>query len=118
MGEAKEIVGSEKRKAPITDIGSKRKTGGMAAGSVIERCSGMIDDLDRAIEIKQHDLDVEGTSMAPENHFKLGVLKAADSLLRRARAILEDYGTDLANDIDPTEDEEAAGGDEFEKEDK
>jgi hypothetical protein len=78
----------------------------------------MIDDLDRAIEIKQHDLGVEGPSMAPENHFKLGVLKAADSLLRRARAILEDYGTDLANDIDPTEDEKAAGGDDFEKEDE
>lgn len=118
MGEAKEIVGTKKKKdQKVVSISSKRKTGGMAAGSVIERLSGMIDDLDRAIEIKQHDLDVEGPSMAPENHYKLGVLRAADSMIRRARALLEDYGTDLSNDVDPTEDNEAAGGDEFEADD-
>lgn len=111
MGEAKEIVGEKKGK--VFDF-SKPKQGDKSPLGVIERLAGMIEDLDRAIEVKQHDLEVEGTSQAPENHFKLGILRAADSLLRRAQAALEDYGSDLSQDLDPTEDEDAASGDDFE----
>jgi hypothetical protein len=115
MGEAKEIVGSKKDK--IIDLSKRRKAESFEDGTVLDRITSMIEDLDRAIEVKQHDLDVEGTAQAPENHFKLGILRASDSLLRRARAMLEDYGSDLVNDLDPTEDIEAAGGEEFETND-
>ncbi len=108
MGEAKEIVGKpydDHFPAPM----------GVATGSVIQRTTLMIDDIDRALQVKEHDLSVEGTSHYAENHYKLGILKAVDSLFRRARAMLQDYGTDLDQDFDPTEDIEAASGEELEK---
>lgn len=102
MGEAKQIV-----EGPANMI-----TDGIP---VIDKVDSAIDDIDRAIEIKLHDLDVEGTDSKAENHFKLGILRAADSLLRRAAALLKDYGSDLDNDVDPSEDMEAACGEEFER---
>jgi hypothetical protein len=115
VGEAKEIVG---KKDKIINLSKRRKTKShFGDRTVIERLSKMIEDLDRAIEAKQHDLDVEGTAQAPENHFKLGVLRASDSLIRRAKALLEDYGSDLVNDLDPTEDIKAAGGKDLETRD-
>ena len=113
MGEAKDIVGQKRDK--VVDMSSKRRrSGSFEDGTVVARLTGMVEDLDRAIEVKQHDLDVEGTAQAPENHFKLGILRASDSLIRRARALLEDYGSDLVHDLDSTVDEKAAGGDDFE----
>lgn len=104
MGEAKDIVGKHDHFPEPSEVG----------GSVIARLGGMIEDLDRAMQVKEHDLSVEGDALRAENHYKLGILKGADSLLRRARAMLQDYGSDLEQDFDPTEDEEAAAGDELE----
>jgi hypothetical protein len=58
-----------------------------------------MDRIDRAKEVKQDDLDAEGRSALAENHAKLGLLQAAGALVRRARALLEDYGKDLDEDI-------------------
>jgi len=107
MGEAKEIVGKpydDHFPAPV----------GVAAGSVIQRMSLMVDDIDRAIQVKEHDLSVEGKNNFAENHYKIGILKGADSLIRRARAMLQDYGTDLDQDFDPSEDIKAASGEDLE----
>jgi hypothetical protein len=116
MGEAKDIVGGKEGK--VLDLTKKRESISSEEGGVIGRLTGVIEDLDHAIEVKQHDLGVEGTAQAPENHYKLGVLRAADSLIRRARALLEDYGTDLVHDLDPTVDVEAAKGEDFETKDE
>lgn len=105
MGEASDIVGKHDHFPKPAEVG----------GSVIARIGGMIEDLDRAMQVKEHDLAVEGDALRAENHYKLGILKGADSLLRRARAMLQDYGSDLEQDFDPTEDEEAAAGDELEQ---
>lgn len=107
MGEAKEIVGSARR-----EYTPEGKPGLSLA--VIPRLTGIIDDLDLAITVKQNDLAAEGHSAVPENHYKLGILKGADSLVRRARAMLEDYGIDLDQAINPTEDDKAAKGEEIE----
>jgi len=110
MGEAKEIVGSPKDEyKPAQDVvGIKPKP-----GSVISTLTSLIDDLDRAIQVKQGDLTSEGHGMVPENHYKLGILKGADSLIRRARAMLQDYGLDL-DEIGIKEDPQAAKGEEIE----
>lgn len=94
MGEAKDIVQSKPE--VVTPI-RPRSTKGL-----VGRVNGMIDDLDRAIEVKQNDLDAEGRSALPENHTKLGLLMASMALLRRTRALLEDYGKDLDDELDPT----------------
>jgi hypothetical protein len=70
-----------------------------AKGSVLSDLTNIMDRLDRAKEVKQDDLDQEGRSSQPENHAKLGLLQAAGAMVRRARAILEDYGGDLDEDI-------------------
>lgn len=108
MGEAKDIVGK-----PHDD--HFPMPAGSAPGSVIQRMGAMIDDTDRAIQVKEHDLIVEGPKHYAENHYKLGILKAADSLMRRARALLQDYGTDIEQDFDPTEDIKAASGEDLEE---
>lgn len=113
MGEAKDIVGTPKdeykRPIPATDVaGIKPKP-----GSVISTLTVVIDDLDRAIQVKQGDLTSEGHSMVPENHYKLGILKGADSLIRRARAMLQDYGLDL-DETTMCDDPEAVKGEEIE----
>ncbi len=107
MGEAKDIVGK-----PSDD--HFPPPAGPVTGSVIQRLTSMIDDVDRAIQVKEHDLTVEGPNHYAENHYKLGILKASDSMLRRVRAMLQDYGTDLKQDFDPTEDIEAASGEDLE----
>lgn len=114
MGEAKEMVGSPVPKPAMPSIGCKSRT---SQSSIIDRLDEIQDDLDKAIEIKQHDLLTEGKGSRAENHFKLGILKAADSMVRRAKAALEDYGSDLQYDIDPTLDEKAASGEDLEEDD-
>lgn len=99
MGEAKDIVGTKEGSMKIGD-----------KYSVIDKLEEVIEDLDRANDIKQHDLGIEGKEFAAENNFKLGILRAADSLVRRAKAMLEDYGADLNLDTDPTTDYEAVNG--------
>jgi hypothetical protein len=104
MGEAKDIVQTQPES--VTPIRPRSYHG------LVGRVTGMIDDLDRAIEVKQRDLDAEGRSALPENHTKLGLLMASMALLRRTRAMLEDYGKDLDDEFDPTiyrEGEEAVG---------
>ena len=111
MGEAKELVGT-----PST-IPPRAKRTPTPAGdriSIIERLEQSIEDLDKAITVKQADLLSEGKGSRAENHYKLGILRATDSLLRRAAVALKDYGTDLQYDLDPTLDAAAALGNEFE----
>lgn len=100
MGEAKEII-----------EGSCFENSGV---STIDKLSEVIDDLDQATGVKLEDLENEGPERKAENHFKLGILRASESLVRRAKALLEDYGTDLDYDTDPTCDKNAAGGVDFE----
>jgi hypothetical protein len=109
MGEASELVGKAKDDHFPVPVGSNGTT------SIISRMTSVIDDLDRAVQVKEHDFAVEGSAAKAENHFKLGMLRAADSLTRRARAILQDYGADLAHDVNPTVDEEAASGEDLEE---
>jgi hypothetical protein len=85
--------------------------------SIITLLTMVIDLLDQAIQTKQQDLHAEGKLAWAENHLKLGLLKAADSLVRRARALLQDYGTDLDLALNPTTDPQAATGTEIEGED-
>ena len=94
MGEAKDIVQSTPES--VTPIRPRSYHG------LVGRVTSMIDDLDRAIEVKQKDLDAEGFNSLPENHTKLGLLMASMALLRRTRAMLEDYGSDLDDEFDPT----------------
>jgi hypothetical protein len=94
MGEAKDIVKSKPES--VTPLHPRSPHG------LIGRVTCMIDDLDRAIEVKQGDLDAEGFNSLPENHTKLGLLMASMALLRRTKAMLEDYGKDLDDELDPT----------------
>ena len=84
MGEARDIV-----------EGESVKRGSADPDSALGMLEALMDDLDRALEIKQHDFFAEGQSMKPENGFKCGVLQASLSLLRRAKALLEDYAEPL-----------------------
>lgn len=104
MGEVKNLVGADKerRKSVVTDC------------TLLEKIDEIIDDVDHALTVKQSDLEGEGKDKQPENHFKLGMLRAVDSLFRRGRAMLEDYGSDLDLDVSITVDEKAAGGEDLE----
>lgn len=59
----------------------------------------ILDDLDTAIQVKEKDLNKEKGQEA-ENALKLGKLKAAESMMRQARALLEDYGSALDHDAE------------------
>ena len=120
MGVARDLVGQPGDEcAPPQPAApsAKPQRSTITAGSIIARATALIDDLDRCIQVKQKDLEAEGRPLAAENHYKLGILKGADSLLRRARAMLQDYGTDLDLALNPTTDAAAAGGSEIEGED-
>ncbi len=94
MGEAVDTVkGNGSHSSPVP----RSKT--FAKGSVLADLTNIMDRIDRAKEVKQDDLDQEGRSAQAENHAKLGLLQAAGAMVRRARAILEDYGGDLDEDI-------------------
>jgi len=95
MGEAVETVkgGNGSHSSPVP----RSKT--FARGSVLADLTNIMDRIDRAKEVKQDDLDQEGRSAQAENHAKLGLLQAAGAMVRRARAILEDYGGDLDEDV-------------------
>lgn len=94
MGEAVDIVKGGKNGSGLVP---RSKTFGQ--GSVIHDLTNIVDRIDRAKEAKQSDLDNEGRSALAENHAKLGLLQAAGALVRRARALLEDYGKDIDEDI-------------------
>jgi len=115
MGEAKDIVGAapadrsqspDRKESPDTPFRARRRirptgTGTGVLGDLVQT----VDQLDRAIEVKLVDLDNEPTQIA-ENHVKLGLLRGACALIRRAKAMLEDYGKDLNEDMDPATDAE------------
>lgn len=109
MGEAKETVGTKKKSSPVKAVKDVGDT------SIMDLLGDAIDKLDDAVGVKQKDLTTEGDALAAENHFKLGMLKGADSLIRRARAMLEDYGSDLDADLDPTFDDDACNGSDLEQ---
>jgi hypothetical protein len=100
MGQAKAIVEGASRS--LNDLG------------VIGDLAKIVDRIDRAIELKQDDLGNEPSNVA-ENHHKLGLLKASNDLIRRAKAMLEDYGKDIEEDTDPIYDEEEEDRDEDEE---
>ena len=100
MGEASSLVGKHDHAPPTEEQ--------KGSGSILARMTGMLDDLDKAIQVKEKDLNQEKSQEA-ENSLKLGKLKAAEALIRQARALLEDYGTTLDQDaeviplpLDPT----------------
>lgn len=104
MGEAKEIVGAPARKSKHSsqsdgDLGFSSDDC-LSHSAVIPKLESVIDNLDKAISIKQEDLLGEGDALKAENHYKLGILKAADSLIRRAKELLCAYGADLRSDIE------------------
>lgn len=94
MGEAIETVKGNGSKGSLVP---RSKT--FAQGSILSDLTNLMDRIDRAKEVKQSDLDAEGRAAMAENHAKLGLLQAAGALVRRARALLEDYGKDLDEDI-------------------
>lgn len=127
MGEAKDLVGKpgdevpppKGAKPPTKPTLDDVRTGKSKAKdptSVITDLSVTIDKLDRALEVKQQDIHREGRAMVAENHYKLGILQGAISLLRRARAMLQDYGSDLELTLNPDEDEDAVDGERLEEE--
>lgn len=90
MGEAKDIVKGAAPNARRADVHED---------GLLGQLTEVIELLDEAIEIKQQDLAAEGSAALAENHFKLGLLQGSMSLLRRSRAMLEDYGSiEEAND--------------------
>jgi hypothetical protein len=93
VGEAIETVKGSGRSSPVP------RSQTFAKGSVLSDLSNVVDRIDRAKEVKQTDLDAEGRAALAENHAKLGLLQAAGALVRRAKALLEDYGEDLDEDI-------------------
>jgi|MudIll2142460700_1097286.scaffolds.fasta_scaffold00224_8 hypothetical protein len=126
MGTAKDLVGKpgdeipppKHAKPPTKPTLDDVRTGKAAKEptSVITDLSLTIDKLDRALQVKQQDIHTEGRAMVAENHYKLGILQGALSLLRRARAMLQDYGTDLELTIHPDADEDAVDGERLEEE--
>lgn len=87
MGEAKNIVNNLLESEKVHNKGETINTN----KGILEK---VIDDLDTAIETKNSDLaDNKGSQFSEytENQYKLGVLKAAQHLIRMAKAVLEDY---------------------------
>lgn len=72
--------------------------------SIIGKLEEVLDDIDSALQIKEQDLFGE-PGAEPQNHYKLGLLKGADSLIRRAQAMLEDYDTFIAEDFEEAEED-------------
>jgi len=94
MGEAVESVkGNGSKSSPVP----RSKT--FSEGSILADLTNILDRIDRAKEVKQGDLDEEGRGAMAENHTKLGLLTGAGALVLRARAMLEDYGRDVDEDI-------------------
>lgn len=144
MGKALELVGTSSRKHP--DIKEPKsllesmriKIEGLASDitgikalyreqgkSILSRLEGILSDLDKTIQIKEKDLFTEGRSKTTENHYKLGILKGTESLIRRAHALLEEYDKkeedeekDIVDEEDEDEDEDEDDWDEEENEDE
>jgi len=91
MGEAKEIVSG----AGAEHSRRQNKAAGDLNRGLLGHLEAVLDDLDRAIEAKQQDVALEGMAKLAENHYKLGLLMASAHLIRRAYALMEDYGAPL-----------------------
>ncbi len=65
------------------------RTGG--SSGVVEQVRALADEVSRLTVIKDADVENEGPSLRADNVRKAGLLRAASSLLRAARVILEDY---------------------------
>ena len=107
MGEAhSSVVGGE---PPTSSPVKRSRTFG--EGSIVADIDNLKDRIDRAIEIKEHDVRVEGKASASENHLKVGLLRSAKILVSRAGVLLSDYGVDLDDDIDGIDDVELDSAD-------
>jgi hypothetical protein len=82
MGEVKDAVKGS---------GPKVKKKHIAEGSLTDQVRSLADEISRLITIKDEDTLNEGDAEKPENIRKAGILRAANSLLRSAGTILEDY---------------------------
>lgn len=102
MGQASSIVNGPGQSKALPPFDPDQP----AHGGVIRQLTHITDDLDLAISTKEHDLQHEGNSLAAENHYKLGILRGATALIRRAKAILEDYNRVLNPDGDVNDLEE------------
>lgn len=88
MGEAKSIVQGDVKTPQAGVIEFK--------GGILEKITSCLEDIDRAIEIKQNDLEKEGPELRAENHYKLMLLRMAETALLRTKVVLEDYDEKLA----------------------
>lgn len=60
-------------------------------GNLVDRTAEIIDELGRLVHLKDEDAMSEGELKQPENIAKAARLRAAVSLFRAAKVILEDY---------------------------
>lgn len=89
MGEAKDIVQGPTR---------PEAKGPAQGANVLVQLRATIDDVDRAVQAKQKDVKSEPDQL-DENVLKLGQLQTAKQLLMQARAVLEDYGYRIDEDL-------------------
>ncbi len=90
MGEAKDTVkgSGPPKKQKKKGILSKKTEG---PSNVIERIDECVDDLTDAIEVKTKDCATEGKGELPENMRKLALMRAATTIIRTAKQLLEEY---------------------------
>ncbi len=80
MGDVKEAV-----------KGSKKISPKLMEGNLVERFTALIDEVSELVAKKDEDALSEGKSAKAENVRKAGLLRAASSLLRASKTLLEDY---------------------------
>jgi len=80
MGDVKEAV-----------KGSKKVSPKLVEGNLVERFTGLTDELSDLTAKKDEDALNEGKDAKAENVRKAGLLRAASSLVRAAKTLLEDY---------------------------
>lgn len=80
MGEVKEAV-----------KGSKKISPKIMEGNLVERFTSLTDELSELTAKKDEDVLNESASEKAENMRKAGLLRAASSLVRTAKNMLEDY---------------------------
>lgn len=97
MGEAKLIVKGDSNDESV------------ARDSVLGLLDDVLDDIDSALQVKLNDLFSEGKEKSAENHYKIGLMRGADALIRRAVAMLEDcYAPlDTPDEFADSEDDDA-----------
>lgn len=86
MGEVKDAVkGSGSKKSKPTPAAEA------SHGNLVQRTDAIIEELGELIQQKDEDAVNEGKSKQPENIEKAARLRAAASLFRAAKVLLEDY---------------------------